>query len=184
MKALSYIKKHSVFILLLVSAFSFSAGPVYSYLIKAEEVRLQDAGGYFATDNVESALQQMGAAGGSGSRTEVLTFIISGNGAVISAGASGHKPVAITGTITKWEIVSTATGSIVVDVKKSTYAGYDTFATIAGTEKPTISSGTKGTDTSLTTWTASVTAGDRIQPVVDSADINGIVVLTIYITGS
>jgi len=151
---------------------------------KAVRIRIDDAGEYFATDNVEAALQQMGAAGGSGSRTEVVFFVINGNGSVISAAASGHKPVAITGTITKWEIVSNVSGSIVVDVKKSTYAGYDTFVSIAGTEKPTIITSTKGTDTSLTTWTTSVTAGDRLQAVVDSADINGIVVLAIYVTGS
>jgi len=165
-----------IFLSLLISQQAFAGD------VKAKRVRIDDDGGYFPTDTVEAALQQLGAAGGVELRT--VEFVINGNGSDISAGASGHKVIPISGTITKWEIVSNVSGSIVVDVKKSTYAGYDTFSTIAGTEKPTISSGTKGTDTDLTTWTTSVTAGDRLQAYVDSADINGIVILTIYITGS
>ena len=114
---------------------------------------------------------------------EKVEFIISGNGSVVSAGASGNKVVPFAGTVTKWEITSSASGSMVVDVKKATYADM-TFASIAGTEKPTITTSTKGTDTNLTTWTTSVSAGDRLQAVVDSADITGTAVLTIYITRS
>lgn len=121
---------------------------------------------------------------GGGISTDSLSFIIDGNGAVISAGASGSKPVPYNCTITGWEIVSNTSGSAVVDIKKSTYASWDTFASIAGTEKPTLTIAKKNTDTSLTTWTTTLTAGDRIQAGVSSSDINGVVIVTLYLTKS
>ena len=121
---------------------------------------------------------------GSYLEVDVVYFIINGNGGVISAGASGTKAVPFAGTVTGWYAYSNVSGSIVVDIKKSDYAGYDTFASIAGTEKPTISSGVKANDTSLTTWTATVAQGDLLRAVVDSSDINGIVTVFILIQGS
>lgn len=113
----------------------------------------------------------------------IIPFIINGNGGVISAGASGTKAVPFAGTITGWYAYSNVSGSVVVDIKKSDYAGYDTFASIAGTEKPTISAGVKASDTSLTTWTATVAQGDLLRAVVDSADINGLVTVFLIIQG-
>jgi hypothetical protein len=69
---------------------------------------------------------------------------------------------AYSGTITGWYIDSKVSGSIVVDVKKN-------GSTIAGTEKPTLSSATSNSDNNLTTWTTSLTGGDQICFEVDSA---------------
>ena len=111
-----------------------------------------------------------------------IEFVVDGGGTTIDSGSSGHKVIPFNCTITAWEIVSTASGSAVVDIKKSTYATFDTFNSIAGSEKPTLSSAIKNTDTSLSTWTTSISAGDRIQAYVDSADITGVVVVTLYVT--
>lgn len=61
-------------------------------------------------------------------------------------------------------------GSIVIDVWKDTTANYPpTVAdTIAGTEKPTLTSAKTNSDTSLTTWTTSCAKGDCIGYYVDS----------------
>ena len=58
-----------------------------------------------------------------------------------------------------------------IDLWKYTYANYPpTVAdTIAGSEKPTLSSQIKNQDNALTTWTTSVSAGDIIAFNVDSA---------------
>lgn len=203
---------------------------------KAKRISIQDAGGYFAGDNAEEVLQELGAgvnwpsinesiligvnwdyysgstgvnwdeaiagvnwslldesnldginwdsyqAAGSGYPYAKREFVINGGGTTIESGVSGHKVIPFNCTITKWEIVSNASGSIVVDIKKSTYATFDTFNSIAGSEKPTLSSATKNTDTSLSTWTTSMSAGDRIQAYVDSADITGVVIVTLYVT--
>lgn len=56
--------------------------------------------------------------------------------------------------------------------------------TIAGSEKPTLSSQTKNQDLTLTTWTTTVTAGDIIAFNVDSATTVSRVNLSILITKS
>ena len=62
------------------------------------------------------------------------------------------------------------TGSIKVDVWKDTYANFPpTDAdTITGGEEPEITAGTKNQDTSLTSWTKTITKGDIIYFNVDS----------------
>lgn len=98
-------------------------------------------------------------------------ILINGRGSVISTGVKGDIEIPYNATITGWTILSDVSGSIVVDVWKDTYANFPpTVAdTIAGSEKPTISSATKGQDLSLSTWTTTVTAGDIIRFNVDSA---------------
>jgi hypothetical protein len=73
-----------------------------------------------------------------------------------------------------------------VDVWKDTYANFPpTVAdTIAGSEKPTLSSAVKNQDRNLTSWTTSVSAGDIVAFNVDSAATVTRVNLIIYITKS
>lgn len=100
-----------------------------------------------------------------------LVFTIDGAGAVISTGEKGFLEIPFACTITGWTIMGDQSGSIVVDVWKDTYANFPpTVAdTIAGSEKPTLSSTQKGQDLSLGTWTTAVTAGDILLFNVDSA---------------
>lgn len=100
-----------------------------------------------------------------------LEFIIDGGGAVITTGQKGHLEIPADGAIEGWTILADQSGSIVVDVWKDTYANFPpTVAdTIAGTEKPTLSSVQKNQDLTLTTWTTTVTRGDIIAFNVDSA---------------
>lgn len=103
-----------------------------------------------------------------GTRTVGIT--IDGGGSAITTGVKGYVEVPFTGTITGWTIVGDTSGSIVVDVWKDTYANFPPVVgdSIAGSEKPTISSSTKGQDLSLSTWTTSVMAGDVFGFNVDS----------------
>lgn len=113
-------------------------------------------------------------AGGSGSGpssvTQAISVTFDGGGAAISANSLAYIEVPYACTINSWTVIADQSGSIVVDVWKDTYANYPpTVAdTIAGSEKPTISSSTKGQDTSLSTWTTSVSAGDILAFNVDS----------------
>jgi len=72
--------------------------------------------------------------------------------------------------ITGWTILADQSGSIVIDVWKDTYANHPpTLAdTIAGSEKPTLSSAQKNQDLTLTTWTQNIAAGDILFFNVDS----------------
>jgi len=96
---------------------------------------------------------------------------LNGGYAPITTGVKGYTEIPFNGTITGWTILGDVTGSIVVDVWKTTYANYPPVAsdTITGSEKPTISSGLKGQDLSLSTWTSTtITKGDCVAFNVDS----------------
>ena len=101
-----------------------------------------------------------------------LHFDIDGGGSVITTGAKSWVRVPFNMTITGWEITADQSGSIVVDVWKSTYDNFPPTVsdTIAGSEKPTLSNQQKNQDTSLTTWTTTINAGDYIRINVDSVN--------------
>jgi len=119
-----------------------------------------------------------------GSTAGSFGLTIDGGGSAITTGVKGYITIPYNGTITGWDIFGDTTGSIVVDVWKDTYANFPpTVAdTIAGSEKPTLSSAVKNQDTNLTSWTTSVTAGDIVAFNVDSAATVTRVNLIIYIT--
>lgn len=96
---------------------------------------------------------------------------IDGGGSAITTGVKGFISVPYACTINSWDIFADQSGSIVIDVWKDTYANFPpTVAdTIAGSEKPTLSSAQKNQDLTLSTWTTAVTAGDTIGYNVDSA---------------
>ena len=110
----------------------------------------------------------LGGGGGGGVRTVSAQF--GGPGGSISASDTVWVRVPYTGTITKVSLLADATGSIVIDVWKDTYANYPpTVAdTIAAAAKPTLSSANKSEDSTLTGWTTAVTAGDVLKFNVDS----------------
>jgi hypothetical protein len=88
-----------------------------------------------------------------------------------ATGARDYVYIPFACTITGWTILAEQSGSAVVDVWKAAYASaLPTNAdSIAGSEKPTLSSAVKNQDTSLSTWTTSVSAGDVLGFEVESA---------------
>jgi hypothetical protein len=116
----------------------------------------------------------------------VVGVVIDGSGSAIAAGTTSYITVPYSGTITEWTLIADQSGSIVIDVWKDTYANFPpTVAdTIAGSEKPTLSSANKNQDTNLTTWTTAVSAGDVIAFSVDSASTVTRVTLTLKIRKS
>ena len=114
------------------------------------------------------------SAGGGGAGDGSVGITIDGAGSVITIGVKGYVMVPYNGTITRVTMLSTdpsvTSGSIVVDVWKDTYANYaPTDAdSITASAPPTISSGVKSQDSTLTGWTTTVTAGDILGFNVDS----------------
>jgi hypothetical protein len=117
-------------------------------------------------DDADAAAQRvtMGVASRS------IQVLLDGGGAVIPTGVYCDYQFRFACTITAWRLLADQSGSLVVDVWKDTYANYPpTVAdTIAGSEKPTLSAAAKAEDTSLTTWTTAVAAGDILRFNVDS----------------
>jgi hypothetical protein len=101
----------------------------------------------------------------------VLNYIIDGGGSAITTGVKGFIVWNFDAVITGWTIMGNATGSIVVDVWKDSYANFPPVVgdTIAGSEKPTLSSAQKNQDLSLGSFSTTVTAGDIWAFNVDSA---------------
>lgn len=104
-------------------------------------------------------------------RSAGLYYLIDGQGSVISTGTKkvGMR-VPFNCTITGVYLYGDQTGSIVIDIWKDTHANYPpTIAdTIVASAKPTISSSTKSSDTTLTGWTTTLAAGDVLYFNVDS----------------
>jgi hypothetical protein len=99
---------------------------------------------------------------------DLLTVSIGDGVYPIEAGIIGYKHCPRAFKITQWTILGDVSGSIVVDVWKDTYANYPpTVAdTIAGSDKPTLSSANKNQSGALS-WT--INAGDVLAFKVDSA---------------
>lgn len=103
------------------------------------------------------------------SRDVSVNAILSAS-STITTGVKGDITIPFSGTITSVQLLADAAGSIVVDLWKDTYANYPpTVAdTITAAAKPTLSTANKYTDSTLTGWTTSVSAGDIIRYNVDS----------------
>ncbi|MEY3400443.1 MAG: hypothetical protein RLZZ86_40 [Cyanobacteriota bacterium] len=112
-----------------------------------------------------------------------LQIVIDGGGSTITTGVKADLVVPYNCTVLGWDILANASGSIVVDVWKDTYANFPpTVAdTITGTEKPTLSSAQKNQDTALTSWTTTLTRNDILRFNVDSATTVTRVTLSIRI---
>lgn len=102
---------------------------------------------------------------------DTIQFIIDGGGSAIATGVKGDIMIPFDCTVQGWDIVADASGSIVVDVWKDTYANFPpTVAdTITGSEKPTLSSAQKNQDLTLSSWTTAFSRGDWLRYNVDSA---------------
>ena len=99
-----------------------------------------------------------------------IAFIIDGGGAAIIAGEKGHIEVPFACTITRATSLADQSGSIVVDIWKDSYANFPptNADTITSATPPTITTATKAQDSTLTSWTTAITAGDVLAYNVDS----------------
>ena len=100
-----------------------------------------------------------------------IPIMMGDNVNLISPGHKGYVSIPRDTTINAWEIYSPISGNIVVDVKKSNYSDFPTFTSIAGTEKPKLTSQVKNRDITLDTWDTSLSEGDIIEFEVESASI-------------
>ena len=122
-----------------------------------------DSGTGAVTINVDSTFASV-------AKSCCINYIIDGAGTVITTGVKPYVVIPFAMTITGWTILGNVSGSIVVDVWKDSYANFPPLVadSIAGSEKPTLSSAQKNQDLTLSTWTTSVSAGDILVFNVDS----------------
>ena len=133
----------------------------------ADELAVQDLASDAATDGQVAKADGAGAVAFEDDEISI-NFIIDGGGNAISTGVKGFIEVQFAITIQGWSVLADQSGSIVVDVNRSTYAGFPTLTSIAGTELPTLSSAQKNQDLTLSSWTTTIAAGDVLGFEVDS----------------
>ncbi len=101
-----------------------------------------------------------------------ITFTIGslGGSNVLTTGEKARLLCTVPGTITKVTTLCDPSGSIVFDIWKDTYANYPATVadSICASAKPTVSSGVKSQDSTLTGWTKTINAGDQMGINIDS----------------
>ena len=98
---------------------------------------------------------------------------LEGGGVAITTGTKCYVQVPNDCIITKWVIFAKSSGSITCDVWKDIEANYPptNADSIAGTEKPLISSGTYNDDTSLVSMTTDWNKGDWVAIEVETINL-------------
>lgn len=117
------------------------------------------------------------------SRTAAIKFTIDGGGSVPTTGVYGQISLPYACTITGWNLTGDAAGSAVIDVLRSTGGAFPTTASIAGTDKPTLSSAQRAHDTALSGWgSTALSLYDEVQISLASVTTIKRLDLTIYIS--
>lgn len=111
----------------------------------------------------------------SNAQIDVIEFVIDGAGSTLTTGLKGYLEVPFACTIVAATLLADQSGSVVVDIFKCTYSSFDASSThpvsgdkITSSSPPTISTATKSQDTTLSSWTTSISAGDILAFNVNS----------------
>jgi hypothetical protein len=73
------------------------------------------------------------------------------------------------GSITGWDILGNVSGSISIDLKKSTYSGFPINTSVTSTNYMTLSSQQKNNNSTLTGWSVTFSSTDIYEFLVNSA---------------
>jgi hypothetical protein len=114
-------------------------------------------------------------------KTIAVGITVDGSGVALTTGSKGFRTIPHAATIVGWQLISKESGSIVIDVKKCAHANFPTTSSICGSAKPTLSSAQINHDEALTSWTTSISAGDILEFVVDSASTVTRATLTLHL---
>jgi hypothetical protein len=102
-----------------------------------------------------------------------ITLSLNGGGSAITTGYKSFTSVNYSGEILSYTLLADKTGSIVIDIWKDSYANYPPTSgdSICASSKPTLSSQISNTDSVLTSWSKSFSAGDVFGFNVDSSSV-------------
>lgn len=114
----------------------------------------------------------------------VIGFIIDGGGSTITTGVKGDISVPFGCTINSVTLLADKTGSIVVDIWSDTYGNYPptNSDSITASAKPTITTGIKYQDATLTGWTTAIPANNTLRYNVDSVTSFTRCLVSLYVT--
>lgn len=133
-----------------------------------------------------------GGAGPTGSSGQAfvsdINFVIDGGGADITVGLKGLVMVDFACTIEQVTLLGDVSSSIVVDIRKTTYASYDGSThpgpgdSICGSAVPTLATAVKYQDGALAGWGTSLAAGDILGFNVSSVSGAGRVLVSLKVS--
>jgi hypothetical protein len=128
-------------------------------------------GAHALTYTSGSGLNCTSITAGAASSNTNIEFVIDGGGSTITSGIKGDLEVSFNCTITRARQMADQSGSIVTNIWKAAFASFPpTVANkITSSTPPTITSASTSSDTTLSSWTTSVTAGDILRFNIDAA---------------
>lgn len=130
--------------------------------------------------NVQN-VNQLGLGTGDGAgKTFSINAVFDAGTYDIEIGDTINVSVPVSGTISSVRLISKQTGSLILDVKKANFAAFPTFSSIVGTNPPTLISANKYEDTSLSSWSPNIDAGDILE--FEIVSNSGIKQLEVYLT--
>ncbi len=143
-------------------------------------VNTHDGRLFLKKDNGTASIVDVTGAHATGS----IGFLIDGGGVAITSGLKGTIAVPFDCTIANWTLMADTSGSLTLDIWKSSYASYPPIAaqSITGSAKPAINADVKAASSVLTGWTTAITAGDILAFNVDAASAMSRVSICLAIT--
>lgn len=117
-------------------------------------------------------------------QTSTIVFVFDGGGIPLQAGRREDMPLPFAGSIVGWTLVADQVGSLVIDLQKDVYANYppDSSDSIAGSSLPTLTSAAKAQLESVSGWSTTITSGDVLSAVIQSASAVTRATLSITVT--
>lgn len=109
-----------------------------------------------------------GIVGPMGATVGTISLTLNGNGANITLGSKGYMTIPYDATITQWSIVASGTGSIQLDIHKSSFSAFPANTSIVDGFPPFLTNQQKNLSTGLTGWTPNISANDVLEFFVDS----------------
>lgn len=99
-----------------------------------------------------------------------VEFLFDGGGAPMIVGQQCWIEMPFAGSITQSTMLTDQAGTMVVDLRKDSYANYPPAAgdSIVASAPPTLTAAAKSVDTTLTGWTLAVARGDVLLAIVTS----------------
>jgi hypothetical protein len=132
------------------------------------------------------------------SQVSSINFVVDGGGSAITGGTTGatgpngskgYIIVDYACTINSVTLLADQSGSIVMDIYKTSYSNFDAGVThpvvgdsITASAKPTLSSAVKAQDSTLSGWTTAIAAGSVLSFFINSASTVTRVTLDLKVT--
>lgn len=115
--------------------------------------------------------------------TSAIGITFDGGGSAYVAGSTVVVTVPYSCTISSWAVVANSTGSISIDIKKSTFADYPNLTSMVGAgNKPSLINQQKDAETPSSWTSTAITSGDTLSFVVDSSSAVIYGGLTLWVT--